>query len=59
VDNDDDDDCSAGKTSQGIARSNYAGWTDMASAEREPITGVWSRDGHGLLGPSMGWVGLG
>jgi len=29
--------------SRGIARSKYVGWTDMASAEREPITGVWRR----------------
>ena len=25
--------------SRGVARSKYVGWTDMASAEREPITG--------------------
>jgi len=30
-------------TVRGVARSNYVGWTDMASAEREPITGVWRR----------------
>jgi len=28
---------------RGVARSKYVGWTDMASAEREPITGVWRR----------------
>ena len=27
--------------SSGVARSKYVGWTDMASAELEPITGVW------------------
>jgi len=27
----------------GVARSKYVGWTAMASAEREPITGVWRR----------------
>ena len=27
----------------GAARSKYVGWTDMAIAEREPITGVWRR----------------
>ena len=26
---------------RGVARSKYVGWTDMASAERELITGVW------------------
>jgi len=26
---------------RGVARSKYVGWTDMASAEREPITGGW------------------
>ena len=28
-------------TCSGVARSKYVGWTDMASVEREPITGVW------------------
>ena len=28
---------------RGVARSKYVGWTDMASAERQPITGVWRR----------------
>ena len=28
---------------RGIARSKYVGWTDMASTELEPITGVWRR----------------
>jgi len=28
-----------GTVSRGVARSKYVGWTDMASAEREPITG--------------------
>ena len=28
---------------RGVASSKYVGWTDMASAEREPITGVWGR----------------
>jgi len=27
----------------GVARSKYVGWTDMACAEREPITAVWRR----------------
>ena len=30
-------------TGRGVARSKYVGWTDMASAECEPITGVWRR----------------
>jgi len=28
---------------RGVARSKYVGWTNMASAERELITGVWRR----------------
>jgi len=28
---------------RGVARSKNVGWTHMASAEREPITGVWGR----------------
>ena len=28
---------------RGVARSKYVGWTDMASAERESISGVWGR----------------
>jgi len=28
---------------RGVARSKYVGWTDMASAEREPTRGVWRR----------------
>jgi len=28
---------------RGVARSKYVGWTDMVSAEREPITGVWGQ----------------
>ena len=28
---------------RGVARSKYVGWTNMASAERKPITGVWRR----------------
>ena len=27
----------------GVAMSKYVGWRDMASAEPEPITGVWRR----------------
>ena len=26
---------------RGVARSKYVGWTDVASAEHEPITRVW------------------
>ena len=26
-----------------VKQAKYVGWTDMASAEREPITGVWRR----------------
>jgi len=29
--------------SQGRRQVKYVGWTDMARAEREPITGVWRR----------------
>ena len=28
---------------RGVARSKNVGWTHMASAKREPITGVWRR----------------
>ena len=28
---------------RGVARSKYVEWTDMASAEREPLTGGWRR----------------
>jgi len=28
---------------RGVKQAKYVGWTDMASAEREPITGVWRR----------------
>ena len=39
-----------------VARSKYLGWTHMASAEREPITGVWRRSPH--RGPWAEIVGL-
>jgi len=28
---------------RGVSRSKNVGWTHMASAEREPIMGVWGR----------------
>jgi len=31
------------KLNRGVARSKYVGWTEMASAKRQPITRVWRR----------------
>ena len=39
-----------------VARSKNVGWTQMASAEREPITGVWGGAPSGVQGHSP-WSG--
>ena len=43
---------------QGVARSKYVGWTDMASAEREPLTGVWRRSDSPTHPPVKKLVGF-
>ena len=45
---------------RGVARSKYVGWTDMARAEREPITGVWRRSDPLFLPPvkHVGFVSI-